>query len=267
MNLMKLSLDQVDDDPQQPRQVIEPGEVRRLALSMRGFGQQQPIIVYRRGKRYGILDGHRRVAALRLLKADVVAAIVLEAEPDAETKLIAQLTANCLRIDLSPLEKARAFQRLKQAKGWDNRRLADAIHLSEGMISQCLALLEAPEEVQAAVARGELPASTAYYVGRTSGEVRQRLLKEASQGTLTRAAAQAAAGGVRTPRPPRKRCVLELDAGVVTVAGGPELTLDDVAALLRKLQKEVRRGVAQGLDLKTFERVLADRRQAAGSPS
>lgn len=258
MNTIDAAIDLLDPDPRQPREAIRPEQVTPLAKSIRDQGQLQPLIVYRRGGRFVVLDGHCRLAALRMLKASVAHCIVLDEEPDADAKLMAQLAANCLRIDLNPLEKGRAFARLMQAKGWNQQQLAGAIHLSEAMISQSLALVKAPAEVQAGVERGEIAPSTAYYVSRTEGAVRDRLVEQAKAGELTRATAQAAATGKRPPRRRRRRVVCRLPKVDVVYVGESTCSLGDLEATLRQLLKQVRRGIAQGWDVQTLERVLAD---------
>ncbi len=267
MKMMDVPLELLDLDPHQPRTSMDVDEIKRLALSLRDVGQLQPVVVYPEGNRYRIVDGARRFQASTLAKLKSLTAGVLDHPPDARTKLISQLAANCLRVDLTPLEKARALQRLKDADGLSNRELSQATRLSEGVISQSLSLLEAPTEVQASVERGEMAASTAYYVGRTNGEARKDLLKQARAGTLTRETAQAAATDRKDLPSKPKRIVCRMQTAVVTIASEATLTLADLDVLLKKLQRQARLGVAQGFDVKTFQSVLADQSRAAATKS
>lgn len=57
--------------------VRRPSRERRLVVSLEIHGQQQPIIVVRHGEsgdRYVVIDGYKRLRALRRLKQDTVLA-------------------------------------------------------------------------------------------------------------------------------------------------------------------------------------------------
>ncbi len=107
-----------DPDPNQPRLHLEPEDTKQLARSIRDFGQLQPIIAFRNANRYTVVDGHRRVAALGMARIETATALVLDSRPDSDTLLLTQLAANCMRVDLKPTERALAFKRLKDSRGY-----------------------------------------------------------------------------------------------------------------------------------------------------
>jgi ParB/RepB/Spo0J family partition protein len=100
------------DSPIQSRAALDPendDEDRALVESIEASGQREPAhLAEIEGScppEYAILDGHRRIAALRHLKRETVKAIIVR-QGSQECDLIS-LTAN-VRKNLTPLELARS---------------------------------------------------------------------------------------------------------------------------------------------------------------
>ncbi len=253
-------LDRVDGDPLQPRGPLDREELIRLTKNIQARGQLQPAIVFRQEDRFGLVDGHRRVQALLLLKRTELWAVVLERAPAPDELLTLQLAMACHRSDLKPLEKARAFERLKAARNWSNTELAEALQLSKGTVTQCLSYLTLPPEAQAAVDAGRLSGSTAYAIARAPDPTtREALTAAAVDGNLTR---EEACRSVRR-RGGGRRVVCRLAGATLTIASEQPLGLPELDALALALRKQVRAAKAQGFDVRTFERVLADQQRAA----
>lgn len=259
MNVQRLLVERIDPDPDQPRQEQEISELKRLALSIRDRGLLQPPIVFSQGDRFQLVDGHRRIAAIRLLGQADVPAIVLAEKPSAETRLETQLTANCLRLDMSPTDKARAYQRLMTLRGWSNVELAAHLHVSKGAVTQCLSYLKLPADAQADLDAGVLAESTAYAIARAADEeTKQTLLAAARKGELSRNDAQAA---VRKRAPSAhavKRCAFAISGCTVTVTSPDALAIHDLLALWQCLIAESKRAMSKKWDVATLTRVLVD---------
>lgn len=261
MTLKTLDRAMLDADPDQPRQDMDSEELKQLALSIRDLGQLQPVIVYRMDDRFRLVDGHRRHAALALLGHETVSAIVLEQAPDADTLLMTQLAANCMRVGLKPTERARAYQRLKESRGWTNSALAEALHVSKSTVTLTLSYLKLPEALQTKLDKGELAGSTAYTISRApDGATKQELIAKATQGSLKRNEAQSHASRRRDRR--HHRVTFELEAGSVTVATREQLGLPELTAILKQLQRECRKGTQHSWDVTTLMRVVADEHRA-----
>ena len=71
-----------------------------------------------------------------------------------------QVVENALREDSKPVEQARAFKALMDLNGWSGVRIAQELHITNSMVSQALALLDLPVDVQAKVDAGEVAART-----------------------------------------------------------------------------------------------------------
>lgn len=109
---MKLRLDQVEEDPNQPRQAFDPEALEQLAASIRMVGVLQPIAVRPlAGDRYRLVYGARRLRAARLAERSHIPAYVVE---DEQAGLTAQVIENQLRAGLSNSDLAEAIRRLSE---------------------------------------------------------------------------------------------------------------------------------------------------------
>jgi len=255
-----IALELVDRDPEQPRQFMDLHDLEQLSGSIADLGQLQPIVVYQSGDRFITIDGHRRVESVRMLDREHVFALVLEEKPDDDTLLMTQLAANCMRIDLRPTEKAQAFQRLKDSKGWSNAQLAEAVHISKSAVTQLLSFLRLPEEAQSMLDAGELPHSTAYAISRAPDvATQQSLLDKAANGGLKRDDAQRVVSRKRSRKTGSKsRVAFRLELADVAISSSEKLDISECVAVLQHLIKECRKAGKQGLDVQTFSKVLSD---------
>jgi len=109
---MKLRLDQVEEDPDQPRQSFDPEALEQLAASIRMVGVLQPIAVRPlTGDRYRLVYGARRLRAAKLAERSHIPAYVVE---DEQAGLTAQVIENQLRAGLSNSDLAEAIRRLSE---------------------------------------------------------------------------------------------------------------------------------------------------------
>lgn len=137
----------IDPDPSQPRHIFDEKAVGDLAASIAEHGLLQPIGVrHADGNRYVIVFGERRFRAVSSLGWSTVPAVELSRDNAAEV-LTVQLVENMARVDLGPLEQARAFQRLIDA-GMAGREVAEAIGRTPSYVSHKLSLLATPGAVQ-----------------------------------------------------------------------------------------------------------------------
>ena len=137
-------IDQVDPNPDQPRQVM--GDLSELMASISEKGILEPLIVRQRRGRFQIVAGERRYqAAVRLQLAEVPA--VIRDVADDEMIEIA-LIENLQRKDISPFEEAEALQSLVLGHGYKHEEIARKIGRSRTSVTESLALQAMPEEVR-----------------------------------------------------------------------------------------------------------------------
>ena len=138
--------------------IDDPVRRRRLTASLAELGQQVPVVVVAEGARFVLIDGYRRVAALRQLRRDTVAATVWALD-EAEALIQRHHFAGVGR---SVLEEAWLLARLHGERGLALDALAQRFCRSKSWVSRRLALLGAvPESLRARVRAGAIPPQAA----------------------------------------------------------------------------------------------------------
>ncbi|MCX2927957.1 ParB/RepB/Spo0J family partition protein [Streptomyces sp. NEAU-W12] len=192
-------------NPLNPRDELT--EIEETAASLKEKGQLQPVAVVRRAAfltahpgreeeigaaEYVVIDGNRRLAAasvagLAELRIDVNDDLAASAEDMLESALI----ANVHRVDVPPLDQAKAIQELLSKHG-SQEKVAKRLGKSGAWVSQRLALLGLSEDLQEKVESGELTVKDGRRIGRLPADQQQ-------------AEANAALNRVKTPRKPRSK--------------------------------------------------------------
>ena len=184
----EVEVDRIERNPRQPRQQMDPEELRELADSVREHGLLQPLVVTRLAtegeERYQVIAGERRLEAARLAGLDRVPVMVREVTPEETLELA--LVENLQRADLNPLEAAAAYQRLMGEFGLTQEQVATKVGKSRPAVANALRLLGLPEDVKAALARGEISEGHARaLLGLPDEAERRSALAEVLQGRLS----------------------------------------------------------------------------------
>jgi ParB family chromosome partitioning protein len=133
--------------------IDDPVRRRRLTASLAELGQQVPVVVVAEGERFVLIDGYRRVGALRRLRCDTVAATAWPL--DEAQALIARY--HFAATGRSALEEAWLLARLHGDKGLTLDALARRFCRSKSWVSRRLALLvELPEAIRERVRVGAI---------------------------------------------------------------------------------------------------------------
>ncbi len=128
MNGDYISIDAVKSDPNHIRKNI--GDIAGLKNTISDVGLLQPIIVRRYGDSYMVIDGARRLQAMKelsvpeLILGREVIVDVEETEADARFK---QVIANIQREDIGPIDLGHAFVLLKEKYGYQYNEIAEII--------------------------------------------------------------------------------------------------------------------------------------------
>ena len=103
-----------------------------------------------------MIAGERRWRAAGLAGLEMVPIVVQEGAGDDEHEsLTLALVENVQRMDLNPIELAKAFEQLGDA-GWTQQRIATQVGKSRASVANLVRLLQLPESVQRLVAGGSL---------------------------------------------------------------------------------------------------------------
>jgi len=153
-NLLEISVDEVEPNPNQPRKSFNAAAISELASSLKTSGMIQPVVVRRAGSGYQLVAGERRWRAAREAGLERIPAILRDVT-DAESLELA-LVENLLREDLNPIEEAEAYQRLLADFSWTQEQLAGRVGKDRSTIANALRLLRLPTIVQEDLREGRL---------------------------------------------------------------------------------------------------------------
>ena len=137
-------IDQVDPNPDQPRQAM--GDLAELIASVTEKGIIEPLVVRQRGPRYQIIAGERRYHAA--VQSGLHELPVVIRDVDDSEMLELALVENIQRKDLTPFEESEAMQSLAQRCGYTHEDLAKRLGKSRTTITESLSLNSIPPEVR-----------------------------------------------------------------------------------------------------------------------
>jgi len=105
--ILSISLDQIQPNPEQPRQTFLPESIESMSRSLASDGQLQPIILIQRGELV-IFDGERRWRSAKTMGWQTLQAVIIPEPASLHRKA---LFTSLHREDLNPLDKAEAIVR------------------------------------------------------------------------------------------------------------------------------------------------------------
>ena len=95
---------------------------------------------------------------------DALDCIVVEEDMTPDDLLEDQLVENAIREDLKPVEQARSYRALMEARGLTHRDLAERLNIAHTTVTRALGLLDLPEVVQAQIDAEVIKPTTAYAI-------------------------------------------------------------------------------------------------------
>jgi ParB family transcriptional regulator, chromosome partitioning protein len=144
----------IEPNPHQPRKSFDQDELSSLTESIKNHGVLQPLVVRQLGDRYQLIAGERRLRAAQ--SAGLAAVPVHVVDFNDQQVLEAALVENIHRTDLNPIEKAHGFKEYLDRFQMTHEQLASRLGLARSTITNLVALLDLPAEVQEYVRVGQL---------------------------------------------------------------------------------------------------------------
>ena len=156
---LQLRVDEIQNNPFQPRREFNEEEIASLAESIKNHQQLQPILVRIVDGKYQLISGERRLRATIHAGLSTIRAEVRE----ADDRLVAELAIieNLQRKDLSPIEKALSFKRYIQEHKCKQDDLARRLSIDRSTIANLMRLLELPQVILDLLSAGEVSAGHA----------------------------------------------------------------------------------------------------------
>jgi ParB family chromosome partitioning protein len=170
----QVSVEAIDQNPYQPRKEFDDDSLAALRDSIKVHGVLQPLVVRQVDGRYQLIAGERRLRAAK--DAGLAAVPVTVVDFNDQQVLEAALVENIQREDLNPIEKAIGFKDYLDRFQMTHEHLAARLGLSRSTITNLVALLELPSEVQNAVRVGQLSTGHAKVLKGISDPARQAAL-------------------------------------------------------------------------------------------
>lgn len=143
---VKLKINQIEPNRQQPRRKFDEETLQELADSIRQFGILQPLIVQEREDFYEIIAGERRWRAAKLAGLKELP-VIIRKMTDQEIVEIS-LIENIQRENLNPIEEAAAYRRLLTEFQLKQEEVAERVGKSRTMVTNSMRLLKLDERVQ-----------------------------------------------------------------------------------------------------------------------
>lgn len=199
--VLRLPLNLVFEDPQQPRETFDEGELRDLAETVRRHGLLQPIVVRPADAsgRYMVRFGARRLRAVRLAGLAEVTALVRGGEASEAEILIEQVLENDQRTGLSTAERARGVERLL-GLGLTQAEIARALRQPTDVITMLAAVKRMPPVLQRlAPALGARTLYSLFGAWKADAAATETWLSGRSGASVTQAEARDLAGRLTAP--------------------------------------------------------------------
>lgn len=146
--VVEISTDDIISNPNQPRSDFSE-DISQLADSIAQNGILQPISVRRKGSKYELIAGERRLRAAKLCGFPVVPCIIHEVS-DRHSAVLA-LVENIQRQDLSFFDEATAIEKLITLYGMTQEDAASKLGRAQSTIANKLRLLRLTEKERALI--------------------------------------------------------------------------------------------------------------------
>lgn len=151
--LADIPVDRIRPNPENPRLTFRQGELEELQESIRQYGIQVPLVVYKKGAEYILIDGERRWRCASKLNLKSVPALVQQ-EPSQLSNLLLMFNIHALREQWDLLTIALklptvvALLRRELGRAPTEVELSAKTGLSRSVIRRCRLLMDMPREYQ-----------------------------------------------------------------------------------------------------------------------
>ncbi|MFA6691198.1 MAG: ParB/RepB/Spo0J family partition protein [Saccharofermentanales bacterium] len=140
--IMVLPVEQIQDNPHQPRRNFDETALNDLAASIKTHGLLNPILVEAKDGEYTLVGGERRLRACKNLGHETIRAILITADPE-----VVSIIDNLQREDLHPMERSLAVRKLYEKYDNSAQRVAEVISTSENTVQRLLKLSSLPVRI------------------------------------------------------------------------------------------------------------------------
>ncbi|HPR16629.1 MAG TPA: ParB/RepB/Spo0J family partition protein [Candidatus Cloacimonadota bacterium] len=167
-----VKIEMIHPNRYQPRKIFDKEKLQELANSLKENGIIQPIIVTKKNEsNYELVAGERRLEASKLAGFDEIPVIIRSVSPKEQLQYA--IIENVQREDLSPIEEARAYQRLNDEFGLTHAQISDIVGKDRATITNLIRLLKLPVSIQKMILEEKLSSGHARAILQVPEEERE----------------------------------------------------------------------------------------------
>lgn len=149
----RITLDQIEINPKQPRKDFDEMALSELAASIKMHDIIQPLTVSKLANgKYRIIAGERRFRASKIAGLKDVPVYVRETKDSQLLELA--LLENLQRENLNAMEIALSYKRLMEELDYTQEQLAERMGKERSTVTNYIRLLKLPPDIQVAVRNG-----------------------------------------------------------------------------------------------------------------
>lgn len=151
----RVSVDDIEPNPKQPRRDFDEKALQELAESIKLHDIIQPVTVSKLANgKYRLISGERRWRASKLAGLKDIPAYVRQAN---DTQLLElALLENLQREDLNAMEVSLSYKRMMEELDYTQEQVAERMGKDRSTVANFIRLLKLPPDIQLAVRNGEL---------------------------------------------------------------------------------------------------------------
>ena len=179
-----INLNKISANPYQARTVWNDNELVELAESIKANGIIQPIVVRPSGEGYELIAGERRFRAAKMASLEKIPALVRKASDEQLHEWA--LVENIHRVDLNPIERAKAYQVYLGTFSLTQAEAAERLGEDRSVIANYIRLQDLPQEIKQMMADGKISMGHARAIlALPTDELRRKLANRAMVGRLS----------------------------------------------------------------------------------
>jgi ParB/RepB/Spo0J family partition protein len=161
------------DVKEQVRKKFDENAHKELTESIRTKGVISPVTLRPIDNGFELVAGERRFRAAKAAGLAEIPAIVREL--DDQSAALYQVEENIHRKDLTPIEEARGYKLLLEAKKYNVEQLAALVDKSKVYVYRSVSLLELPKATIEAIEKGETTPAHGHQILRVPPEHREKV--------------------------------------------------------------------------------------------
>lgn len=154
-SMQRISVEDIEPNPKQPRKDFDEQALHELAHSIKLHDVVQPITVSQlAGGKFRLIAGERRWRAARLAGLKDIPAYVRKTNDQQLLELA--LLENLQREDLNAMEVALSYKRMMEELNHTQEEVAERMGKERSTVANYIRLLKLPPDIQVAVRKGQI---------------------------------------------------------------------------------------------------------------